>query len=303
MPAFLRKCGIIVLGLSLSILKVSAQELRAEVEISASSSKTPPSPSWINALRQQITHLLNQTRWTMLSYKPEERIEALFRLELREQDSQGQWLGELQISARRPVHHTDYKTTTCLIRDKELAFSYTPGEALLYRERETDHPLTMLLAYYVYYLLASDLDSYSPLGGNPLIPQLLELAQEAEGHADWVGWQTRGKGNERRLLLERFENPEEEPLRQLWYHYHRLGLDQLADQPSEARLMILQQLRELSEKPALGLPSATLLQLKETKLQELISLYRSSPTAQKAEAYTLLDQLFPGNGDQLRALH
>lgn len=279
----------------------SAQEFRAEVEVRPQDGVSLPATSR-DALRQQLLNLFNQTQWTALRYLPQERIELQIGLILRGQTSEGWWQGELTIQARRPVYHSTYKTTTLLLRDAELSFPYEPGLRLRYQHDELDHPLTALLAYYAYYALASDLDSFSPLGGDALKSELSQIASLAEGHSDWTGWQARGKGSERRRLLERFEQAEERPLRQAWYHYHRLGLDQLADQPEEARQALLTALKDALANQPSGFPTTTLRQLEETKLSELIELFRSSTPSQRAELRELLQELSPRSRERLQAL-
>lgn len=283
-------------------LPAPAQELRAEVDVRTSFAQGTTNAPLPPTLRQQLFTLLNQTRWTELTYAPHERVEVQLTLTLTGQTSEGLWRGELALHARRPVYHSDYKTTTLLLRDTEVAFPYGDGTPLLYRGRDTEHPLVMLLAYYALYVLANDLDGFSPLGGDQLAPTLLELAREAEGHPDWTGWQSLGRGNERRRLLERFELAEEQALRQAWYSYHRLGLDQLADDPEEARRQLLQSLVAFHDAAPQGFPSPTLLQLQETKLSELIATFQSSPPEQRSAVRELLQQLSPGAKDALRRL-
>ena len=241
-------CGLLLLGL-LSYTS-QAQELRAEVEVRTEELGTAVDHSLVSSLEIQLRELLNKTSFTPLSYTEQERIEARFSLHIHGLNEQGEWKGDLIINARRPVYHSDYKTTTFLWKDPQLSFSYRPGEPLIFQGRDTDHPLVLLLSYYVYLILVDDLDSFSPHGGDRLIDQLHELADVGRAHADWLGWEALGKGSERLTLLANYDQAEGRSSRQACYQYHRLGLDQLADSPQEARAQIMDAITSWSRKDA-----------------------------------------------------
>lgn len=293
--------SLLLLGM-ISWVSATAQELRAEVEIHSDAASGGLPPAQREGLRQQLLTLLNQTSWTTMRYLPQERIELQVGLTIRGKTPAGWWQGELTIQAHRPVYHATYKTSTLLLRDSQVAFPYELGQPLRYQREELDHPLTALIAYYVYYTLACDLDSFSPLGGDEMKSTLSLLASQAEGYSDWSGWQALGKGSERRRLLDRFELADEIPLREAWYRYHRLGLDELVDHPEEGRRALLDALQNIRSTQHLGLPSTTLQQIEETKLSELIELFRSSPPAMRAELRELLGELSPRSRERLQAL-
>lgn len=295
-------CLLLCLILSSVASTASGQELRAEVEIQADGLGASVDRGLLASLRQQLYELLNRTSWASISYTEPERIEAQFSLQLRELTPDGRWQGDLVVSARRPVYHSDYKTTVFLWRDRELSFTYQSGERLLFQGRETQHPLVMLLAYYVHLILASELDSFSPLRGTLLEPALQELAQEARSHSDWPGWVTEGKGRERLALLEHFSAPDDVPLRQAWYHYHRLGLDLLADSLPEGKTNVLNALTQLRDHTRQSGYSPWMTLVEDSKQTEVINLFKSATSEQKSSARTLLQDLFPSSQGHLQAL-
>ena len=293
-------CGLLLLGLF--SYTSQAQELRAEVEVRTDELGTAFDRSLVSSLEIQLRELLNKTSFTPLSYTEQERIEARFSLHIHGLNEQGEWKGDLIINARRPVYHSDYKTTTFLWKDPQLSFSYRPGEPLIFQGRDTDHPLVLLLSYYVYLILVNDLDSFSPHGGDQLIDQLRELADVGRAHADWLGWEALGKGSERLALLAHYDQTEGDSSRQAWYQYHRLGLDQLADTPQEARSQIMDAITSWSREDAHkhGQPWYTM--LRETKLSEMISLFKGASSEEKAHLHSLLQELFPGTHAPLQSL-
>lgn len=281
---------------------LQAQELRATVELR---SEALGSDGQVHqqALQRQLTDLLSRTRWTDLAYKEGERIEAHFLFTLHARIEAGEYRGELVISAHRPVYGTDYKSPTLLLRDPHVTFTYLPGESLTYQETEPEHPLVALCSFYALYVIASDLDSFSPLGGSRLQARLSALVASAASHPDWKGWSTHERGLSRARRLEHFTSQEDEPYRQCWYRYHREGLDRLESKPEEAHNTLLQVVKELSGLHRNHPRTIALTDWEQTKLPELVQLFRSAPEAERRRLSEYLRQLFPTEEERLRTLH
>ena len=253
-------------------------------------------------LRRQLTDLLGRTRWTDLAYKEGERIDVSFIFTLHERSEAGEYKGELVISSRRPIYGTDYMSPTLLLRDPSITFTYLPGDPLTYQETEPEHPLVALCSFYALYVIASDLDSFSPLGGSRLQPRLSALVASAMSHPDWKGWSSTERGLSRARRLEYLTSQEDERYRQCWYRYHREGLDRLSSSPEEAREVLLEVTKELVELRKIRSRSVALSDLEQTKLPELIQLFRSAPQSERLLLSERLRQLFPTAGEQLQAL-
>ena len=206
------------------------------------------------------------------------------------------------VSARRPVYHSDYQTTTLLVRERGISFSYLAGDQLSYRETELEHSLVALVAYYALYLIATDLDSFSPLGGSLLQPRLSSLLSTAASRPDWQGWSSSERGLSRYRRVSRFLSSEEEVYRRCWYRYHRLGLDRMADAPEEARKVILDVLRELSTFAKGHFLSPSLSELESAKLPEIVELFAPSPQQVRQQVLELLESLFPTASTRLQPL-
>ena len=102
--------------------------------------------------------------------------------------------------------------------------------------------------------------------------------------------------------MEYLTSQEDERYRQCWYRYHREGLDRLSSSPEEAREVLLEVTKELVELRKIRSRSVVLSDLEQTKLPELIQLFRSAPQSERLLLSERLRQLFPTAGDQLQAL-
>ncbi len=297
----MRLLHLVLLVLTLGLLPLRAQELRATVELRTEALGSEGQIHY-EGLRRQLTDLLGRTRWTDLAYKEGERIDVSFIFTLHERSEAGEYKGELIISARRPIYGTDYMSPTLLLRDPSITFTYLPGDPLTYQETEPEHPLVALCSFYALYVIASDLDSFSPLGGSRLQPRLSALVASAMSHPDWKGWSSTERGLSRARRLEYLTSQEDERYRQCWYRYHREGLDRLSSSPEEAREVLLEVTKELVELRKIRSRSVALSDLEQTKLPELIQLFRSAPQSERLLLSERLRQLFPTAGDQLQAL-
>ena len=95
--------------------------------------------------------------------------------------------------------------------------------------------------------------------------------------------------------MENHLNARTEGFRQCLYEYHRLGLDQMAVSPGEARKAILTALEKL--KPVYqNRPNDINLRIFfNAKYQELIKIYQKSDETEKRKAFELLTSLDPAN--------
>ena len=284
----MRLLHLVLLVLTLGLLPLQAQELRAKVELRTEALGSEGQIHY-EGLRRQLTDLLGRTRWTDLTYKEGERIDVSFIFTLHERSEAGEYKGELVISARRPIYGTDYMSPTLLLRDPSITFTYLPGDPLTYQETEPEHPLVALCSFYALYVIASDLDSFSPLGGSRLQPRLSALVASAMSHPDWKGWSSTERGLSRTRRLEYLTSQEDERYRH-------------SSSPEEAREVLLAVTKELVELRKIRSRSVALSDLEQTKLPELIQLFRSAPQSERLLLSERLRQLFPTAGDQLQAL-
>ncbi len=273
-----------------------AQELRAELRISTENLGTVDRARYAE-MERQLTDLLNNTRWTPLSFAPNERIACSFALKILSVEDDSRYKAELAITASRPVYRTTYTTSTMAYRDTDVAFEFVSGQSLEYSPEMVENHLVAILAFYAQYVIAMDLDSFSPEGGSTLGGHISQLTSLAVGRSDWEGWRAFGSDRNRGSLAPVFSAGEYAPFRQLWYIYHRLGLDVLESNIAEGRKQIATSLTALEEYRK-NYPNSPLLSLFETtKLEEIVNIFADAPTQEKRDMLELCRQLFPTRSD------
>ena len=209
---------------------------------------------------------------------------------------------EIQVQARRPVYNSSYTTTLLNYRDTELDFEYVQFEPLEYTENTLNSNLIATVAYYVYIILGLDFDSFSPLGGKAYFDQAQQIVNIAQSQGTWNGWRAFEKDDNRHGLITALTDNTSEIFRNLWYTYHRKGLDEMAGNPDRGRMTIIEALPALKEVKSARPTSVVLRLFSDAKLDEIVSIYSKATTQEKQEGYKLLFDLYPTETTRLEPL-
>lgn len=294
-------CLLVYLSLIAIGGELYGQELRASVRISTEALGNVER-SHYQALEKQIQDMLNTTQWSKIVYAPNERIVCNFSLNILAVEDEIRHKTELSVTASRTVYNTNYTTTTFVYRDKELSFDYTNGDRLEYNPQSLDNPLSASLALYAMLIIATDLDSYAPLGGNLLKSPIQNIISTASTQPNWQGWRAIDSDTNRASLAEGSISEQSREMRTAWYTYHRKGLDLCAKTLEEGRRNILLALKAANEWKKSNFRSPLLALWETAKVDELVKLFELAPRDERNEVYSLLLDLFPTRGDLLQKL-
>lgn len=283
---------LLIVLLSCTSHHAISQELLAEVRISTEALGNVDKTRY-HELERQIRDLLNNTRWTSQIYAKGERINCHFAINLSSVEEDYRYKGELSISASRPVFGTNYTTTTFIYRDKALNFEYQSGDRLEFTTDGISSHLVALIAYYAQVVIALDLDSFALLSGSDMRSGIAQIASQASTHPEWEGWDAFGSNNTREGWSNALTEARQEVFRQIWYQYHRFGLDVLEQNIDQGRRTLLAQTQALEEFQR-DHPRSPFLALFETaKVDELVQIFAQAPEEQKRQMLDIVRRLFP----------
>ncbi len=290
----------IVLGFCF-IQQVHAQDLNARVQILSPKIQSA-NKRVLDVLQTTISDFLNGRKWSADELKPQERIDCTWIITITDWDgSSPNFKAEAQLLASRPVYNTAYNSTLINITDKEFDFYYAEGQAVEFAEQNYSGNLSSLLAFYANVVVGLDYDSFSKLGGTPYFIKAQNIVSNAQ-NASYKGWKGFENLHNRYWLIENLNNKSFLPIREGYYTYHRLGLDELAENPSTGRNAVLNLLPKLQEADRLK-QGAMLTQLFFTaKADELVNTLLGASNSDKVNAYQLLIQLDPANASKYEAL-
>jgi len=225
------KVKIIALGL-LIVSSINAQELNCNIQIN-SDQISGSNKSVFNTLQKSVSEFVNNRRWTEMTYTNIERIECSMNIIIKKVE-QDVFTAEIQVQSRRPVFNTNYNTTLFNFKDNNFTFDYKEFDQLEMNENTITSNLTAVLAYYAYIIIGYDMDSYTRLGGTPYF-QAAESIVNAAQAADLVGWKAFESSRNRYALVNNLTDEAFKKYRNYFYEYHRLGLDEMSINMTNAR--------------------------------------------------------------------
>ncbi|MFB6279466.1 MAG: DUF4835 family protein [Salinibacter sp.] len=272
----------------------SAQELDCRVQIDDSQIGDQSELSFLDDLERKMQEYLNTQSWTDDQYLRHERISCSMQVIMLESISISEFRARLVVTSRRPIYGTSQSSTVVRINDPEWRFEHNRG-ASLQHDIDRYNSLTSVLDFYAFLILGYDYDTFSKLGGTPYFERARAVADRAEGSGD-PGWSSVGTTQNRVQLLSNLLDQRHEPLRKVYYNYHRKGLDRFVDKTAQARESVLASLETLQKLSRQLSRSFALSVFFQTKFEELTALFAGSDLASRAHG--LLVQMDPSHSSQ-----
>lgn len=293
---------LLCLGLlSIAPALTEAQELNARVTINSDQVQAT-NKQVFTTLQNALTEFINNKKWTDATFAINERIECSMTILITEIVSDNSFKGEIQVQARRPVYNSSYTTTLLNHRDTEFSFDYTEFEPLEYTENVLNSNLIATVVFYIYTILGLDFDSFSPQGGSAFLQQAQQIVSLAQAQTSWTGWKAFENDRNRHALATALQDNTSEAFREMWYNYHRKGLDEMAANPDRGRTTIIGLLPVLEQVKSTR-PTSPLLQMfADAKLDEVVLIYSKATTQEKQEGYKMLSNLYPALTNRMESL-
>lgn len=273
----------------------AAQELNAKVVINRSQISNT-TEAVFEALQNSLTAFLNDRQWTNMQYEDYERINCTFSITLKTySETDNSFTGSIQVQSVRPVFNSNYSTTVFNMQDENFNFNFQQFDQLDFRPEQVDNNLTAMLAYYAYLIIGMDMDTMAPLGGTNVLQMAMDVANNAQ-NLGYAGWKAFEDSRNRFAIINDYLDGGLEPIRQMEYEYHRMGLDRMTENTDSARSAITSAIVML--KQAHENKSQSLLPqiITDIKRDEIVSIYSGKGT--KEEKEQVYDIVFAINASQ-----
>lgn len=291
------KLLLITLFFLISLFNVEAQELNCKVTVitDARLEVTSVETEIFEQLKQIIYDMMNTTQWTKDKFKLEERINCNIQIQIKSIPSPGTYQGSLQVQYSRPAFNSSYNTMVFNMQDDDLLFAYSRNSILIYAPNQFRDNLTSILAFYAYFIIGMDYDTFSLKGGTPYFNEAQSIVSNAQSSGA-PGWKSSEQGKRNRFyLVDNILHQLFEPLRECSYEYHRNGIDMLYDDKIKGRKAIYDALTKLNKVVATRPNSLNLLNFVQAKSVELKNLYADAEVKEKTDVVNLLKRLDPSN--------
>ena len=294
------KSLLTIFSLFLMFTNLNAQELNCQVSIviDAKLEITSVEREILDQLENTIYELMNNTSWTKDNFTVEERINCNVQLQIEEIPSTGTFKGSMQVQSSRPALNSSYNTTVFNFQDKDIAFSYTRNAALIFTPNQYKDNLTSLLAFYAFYVIGMDYDTFSHSGGTKYFQKAQQVVVDAQTSGA-PGWKSNERGKRNRYWL--VNNILQEffyPLRDCLYLYHRKGIDELYNDIIQGRKEVYIALEKLTKVSARRPNSMNVLNFVQAKSNEIKNLYAEAEAREKNQIVNLLKRLDPTNSSK-----
>lgn len=278
----------------------AAQELKCDVAIN--STQIPGSDkSVFENLQTALYEFINNTKWTNINFKTNEKIECSIAITLKERNNSDSYSGEINMALRRPCYKSSYTTPMFNYLDSKFSFSYTQGQTLDFSMNTHMSDLTSTIAFYIYMFLGVDFDSFSLNGGKPFFEAAQRIVDNAQG-SSVAGWKAFDGNQNRYWMAENATSNSYAQLHQFLYEYHRLGLDVMSEKPEQGRAAILTSLQYLQTVHS-SYPTCFLLQIIiDTKRNEIINVFSEGTQQEKTQAVNIMRQIDPSKASQYESI-
>ncbi len=288
----MRKILLLVLVLFFTV-QLQAQELKCNIQVRHEGVQGSNKQVY-ETLRNAIFEFMNNRVWTDNVYTMDERIECNISFNITEQISADDFRGTLQIQMSRPVFNTNYKTTLFNFVDNDIRFRYIEFEPLEFDLNSHTSNLTSILAYYAYFLLGLDYDTFAYMGGSPYFENAEKIVLNANNVPE-KGWRPVDdmSHKNRYWLVKDFLDQDYAPIREFNYRYHRHGLDMMDSKVIEGRAEIASSI-ELLQKVHRARPDPYMYILRlvfDAKADEMSKVFSESFPEEKTRVYNILTEM------------
>ena len=280
-----------------------SQELNAVVTVSAPKLQETE-PQVFKTLERDLQEFLNQERFTDDEYKPHERIECNFQVNITEEQGGNQYKADIAFKAIRPVYGSEYKTALINHVDRDIIFNYQEFQAIENGSEYFKDNLSAVFSFYVQFILGLDAESFANGGGDvhfQLAQNILNQIPPNIADRD-KGWQSLNRKTTRYWMIENMLSPRFKSFKEAWYNYHRKGLDILHSNTEQALVTMTDAMRQIEKTSTTYPNSIGVLMFVNTKGDEIVEVFRNADRTKKTMIYDIMRKLDPSNSGKYNAI-
>jgi Flp pilus assembly protein TadG len=291
----MKKIFLIIIFIASAYIS-QAQELFASVTVN-SQQISGSDKTIFEDMQTAIREFVNNRKWTNYTYKPEEKIECNFFINITERTTDVDYKATIQVQSRRPVYNTSFYTPMLNLIDKDFSFKYIQNQALEYDDNNLYSNLTAVVAYYAYMIIGVDFDSFTLNGGSEFYQKAQNLVTLAQNSAD-RGWKSFESKKNRYWLVENLlNNSYGSGFRECLYYYHFKGMDNFKEDMNMGRLAVITALEKMqnsvNQSPGLYFPTVFM----DTKRDEIINIFGPAPAVDKPRVVNILKIIDPSHSN------
>ena len=261
--------------LLLFFFKLSSQQLNCEVVVN-SGFINQTEKEIFNNLERNIESFLNSNDWDNQSLKNFEKIDCTLIITVLSY-SDSFFNCNFEIKSFRPVFNTDYNTNIFLFKDNGVSFNYESNQYILRSDSRFESDLASILEFYANIIIGLDKDSFALNSGKTNFlnsKKILDFASSNSQSNMWSQNYNNGRIN-KYWLVENLVSSNYSTIKEIYYDYHRLGLDVLIEDKENALQTISQTIGKFNLINRLRPNSIMQQMFFQSKNAEIVNLYKN----------------------------
>ncbi len=246
-------------------------------------------------LQTSLSEFVNQTQWTGQVFKQNEKINCSMYIIINSYESD-KYTATIQVQSSRLVYNSSYSTPIFNYNDKDFSFTYTQNQQLIFNPAEFESNLVSIISFYSHIIIGLDVDTFTPLGGNPFIEIAQNISNVAQQSGN-KGWNQADGLNSRYFLANDLLSPVYKELRESSLLYHS-GLDLMSQDVKAAKEKIKSSLLNIGKLNSVK-PNAFLTRVFfDAKSDEIVSIFSGGPNIPIADLVESLNKTSPLNSSK-----
>ncbi|KAA1247064.1 DUF4835 family protein [Aquimarina sp. RZ0] len=268
----------------------NAQEFNAVVSVNAEQTGNP-NLQVFKTLERSVTEFINNTKWTEVDYRTEERIDCSFFITINS-NANDNFSATLQVQASRPIYGSNYKTSILNINDRQFNFNYLEFQPLNYNPNNFESNLISVVAFYLYTILGVDADTFELNSGTDYFEEAKNIVGTAQG-SNSLGWSAQDGTQTRFRLNDDLLSGTYDGYRSAMYSYHREGLDIMNTDLKKGKEAILESMKLLEDVHKTRPNSYIMRVFFDAKADEISSILSGGPPVNIENVMAILGKIAP----------
>jgi hypothetical protein len=165
-------------------------------------------PAVFKTLERDLQEFLKQERWTEDEFKPYERIDCNFSVNITQELGGSAYKADIILKAIRPVYGSEYKTVLINFVDRDVIFNYLEFQAIENGTLFFKDNLSAVFSFYIHYILGLYDESFAVNGGDEQFQLAQNILSQVPSQISDIdkGWTSLGKKTTRYWMVENILN-------------------------------------------------------------------------------------------------
>ena len=256
--------------------KSYSQQLNCEVIVNSSLINQTEKQIFTN-LERNIESYLNTNDWDDQSLQNFQKIDCTLIITVLNY-SDNIFNCNFEIKSFRPVYNSDYSTNILLFKDNGVSFKYESNQYILRSENRFESDLASILEFYANIIIGLDKDSFALDSGKLNFlnsKKILDFASSNSQSNMWSQNYNNGRIN-KYWLVENLISPNYSTIKEIFYEYHRKGLDIIIEDKERALESISETITKFNLINRLRPNSIMQQMFFQSKNDEIFNLYKNN---------------------------